>query len=169
MEKYSFNENEFIKKNLKSTDIKGKEKFYEKLKKIINQWYEKDGKNNKFKEYLLILPNLFYLFINLMKDNEVDLKYKTKIMLVLSYIISPLDIIPESIIGPIGYLDDLYIGLYLLNILLNELPKEKIYEHWRGDKNTLKNVSEIIEILKNNYDKKVMGKISNLISKILKK
>ncbi|WP_159429495.1 YkvA family protein [Marinitoga hydrogenitolerans] len=89
-------------------------------------------------------------------------------MLILSYIILPLDIIPEALLGPIGYIDDLYIGLYFLNIILNELPKEKIYAYWKGDIKTLNNISEIIEFLKSNYEKLNSKNISKLISKILK-
>ncbi|GAB6190199.1 hypothetical protein JCM30566_19420 [Marinitoga arctica] len=168
MEEYKFDESKFIKESIENSNVEEKEKFYVKLKKIITQWAKKEGKDNKFKEYLLLLPNLFYLFINLMKDKEIDIKYKGKIMLILSYIILPLDIIPEALIGPIGYIDDLYIGLYFLSILLNELPKEKIYAYWKGDIKTLNNISEIIEFLKNNYEKLNIKSISKLISKILK-
>jgi uncharacterized membrane protein YkvA (DUF1232 family) len=44
---------------------------------------------------------------------------------------------PEAILGPIGYLDDLAIAAYVLNNIINNNSPEIIQKHWVGDGDVL--------------------------------
>ncbi len=54
----------------------------------------------------MLIPDITVLLYRLLKDKRVDVKTKTLVVSVLSYIVSPVDIIP-SFIPFIGQIDDL--------------------------------------------------------------
>ncbi len=53
----------------------------------------------------MLIPDITVLLYRLLKDKRVDVKTKTLVVSVLSYIVSPVDIIP-SFIPFIGQIDD---------------------------------------------------------------
>jgi len=108
--------------------------FYRNLRMKIVNWIDTEtGKNNKWADYILLVPDFFYLLVKLSMDKAVSLDDKAKLALALAYFISPLDLMPEAFLGPIGYLDDLAIAAYVLNNIINHSSPEIIQKHWVGD------------------------------------
>lgn len=62
------------------------------------------------------------------KDPEVPLYLKILIFLVIAYLLSPIDLIPDFI-PVLGYLDDFLLITIGLPILLKIIPKEILDEH----------------------------------------
>ena len=62
------------------------------------------------------------------KDPRVPLRIKVVILLVIAYLLSPIDLIPDFI-PVIGYLDDFLLITVGIPILLKMVPKEIIDEH----------------------------------------
>lgn len=121
--------------------------FYEQLRAKLHAWAQSSGgKKSKWVEYLLILPDLFYLLVALALDPEIPAKHKAKLGLVIAYIISPLDLMPEAILGPVGYLDDLTLAAYAINQLVNSVDQKIILRHWKGDGDLLQVIRHIIEV-----------------------
>ncbi|MBM7560031.1 YkvA family protein [Marinitoga litoralis] len=145
--------------------IENKNDFYLKLRNSISNWLNKNRKSN-ISEFILLAPDLFYFFWKILNEKNLHIDYKIKIGLYLSYFISPIDIIPEGIIGPTGFIDDVYIGLKLLNEILNNVPYEIIEKHWPGDINILNNISEIIMKINNVIDSKKIKLIKNFLIKL---
>ena len=76
--------------------------YYQQLRSKFKAWLQtEEGKNHKWQEYLLAAPDLFHLLCKLSIDSDVPVKEKAKLAGVLAYFISPIDLIPEAIIGPI--------------------------------------------------------------------
>lgn len=121
------------------------EDFYRKLRKKIENWA---GKNpaNPIVEYVLLLPDSVYLLIQLLRDSRVANGDKVKIVLALTYIVSPIDVIPDVFTGP-GQLDDAYVAFLLIEILFLKYP-DLCETHWPGDPEVLHNVQAILEKLK---------------------
>jgi uncharacterized membrane protein YkvA (DUF1232 family) len=119
--------------------------FYQSLRARIKKWLETgDGKSNKFAEYILLAPDLFHLLIRLMLDEGVPLSEKAKLGIVVAYFISPLDLLPEAILGPLGYLDDIALTAYVLNQLVNKTDDTLIKKHWAGEGDVLEVIQKII-------------------------
>ncbi|MEI4768209.1 DUF1232 domain-containing protein [Psychrobacillus sp. FJAT-51614] len=120
--------------------------FYEKLRlKITNFLESNTGKANKFAPYLLFAPDLFHLLVKAMLDNRIDTKSKTLIGSGILYFITPIDVLPEGLVGPGGFIDDIIVATFVINMLLNRFSPEIIEEHWAGDDkllNALKKISE---------------------------
>lgn len=138
--------------------------FYKKLRNKIKKWAGKN-KDNKILEYILLAPDLFYFFLTVLKDKDVHVDYKLKITAYLAYFISPIDIMPEMVLGPAGYLDDVLMGLLFLRTLLKELPYEYVEEKWPGDKEVLKNVSVMIDNIQTVIDSKIFRSVMSYFSK----
>jgi len=118
--------------------------FYQKLRTIIRKWEKKaKGRQNKWFEYILIAPDLFHLLTKLMMDKAVNFEMKSKLGLVILYFISPIDLIPEALLGPGGYIDDIVLSAYVINILINQTSPEIVYKHWAGEGDILELLQKI--------------------------
>jgi uncharacterized membrane protein YkvA (DUF1232 family) len=120
--------------------------FYEKLRlKVMAFLSTKSGKKSKLAPYLLFAPDLFHLLIKALLDRRIDTKSKTIISSGILYFISPLDLLPEGLIGPGGYIDDIIVATFIINMLLNKFSSEIIEEHWVGDMKLLDALKKIAE------------------------
>jgi uncharacterized membrane protein YkvA (DUF1232 family) len=102
-------------------------------------------KQTKLREYLLLLPHLVKLLARLMRDPRVSPRSKAVLVLVVGYLASPIDLIPDMIPG-MGQLDDLVIAAFALDYMINRVPDEILREHWDGDEDVLELIRNIAEI-----------------------
>jgi uncharacterized membrane protein YkvA (DUF1232 family) len=119
--------------------------FYQKLRGDVVDWiHHKGGKENKWADYILLAPDLFHLLIKLSVDKEVPVDKRVRLAAVIGYFILPLDFLPEILLGPIGYLDDIALSAYILNELFNSIDPRIITKHWAGDRDLLNSIRTII-------------------------
>ncbi len=126
--------------------------FYQRLRMKINRW-SKGGKlenkrgtwTDRFLQYLLILPDLVYLIIRLLLDRETPRRIKGLIIVALSYLVFPIDIIPDFI-PVLGFIDDLLVIVIVLNKIINSAePKvlDRLNALWAGEEDVIVKVKEI--------------------------
>lgn len=121
--------------------------FYQKLRKDIRKWAKsKTGKNNKWFEYLLLAPDLFHLLCKLTIDKDVPVVEKAKLASTIAYFVSPVDLVPEAIVGPAGYVDDIALAAFVLNSIINKTNPKVVTKHWAGDKDVLLVIKEILKV-----------------------
>lgn len=119
--------------------------FYQYLRQRIRDWAaSEDGQTHKWVDYLLFAPDLFHLIWKLTLDNAVPVREKTKLLMVLAYFISPVDLLPEIFFGPLGFLDDIALAAYALNSLINLTSEEIVRKHWAGDGDVLDVIQKIL-------------------------
>ena len=122
-----------------------KKDFYQKLIADIKKWLEeKTASKNTWTEYIMLAPDLFHLLTKLSLDPDVPASKKVKIAGIIAYFISPLDFLPEMLLGPVGYLDDIAVTAYILNDIINEVDPKIIQRNWAGEKDILVLVKTII-------------------------
>ena len=105
--------------------------FYLRLRSRAEDWargHLGDGAS----ELVLCVPDFFYLLVKLMGDAEVPGKNKAQIAAALAYFVSPLDVVPDFL-GGLGWLDDLYLALLVVNSLCSSVDAAVIERHWLGD------------------------------------
>ena len=144
-----------------------KMKFYGKLRKKLQKFATDKGgeKAGVFAEYLLTLPDFFILLCKLAIDKRVSSKQKLLVGGIIAYVISPIDIIPDFI-PFIGYIDDLVLVVYGLNVILNEVDKQVLVDNWSGEEDILKLLQKITYVAENFLDKNILRKIKGWVSKI---
>jgi uncharacterized membrane protein YkvA (DUF1232 family) len=99
----------------------------------------------RMKDYLLFIPNLLKLLLDLLRDARVSSADKAIVAGTILYVISPVDVIPDFI-PFIGLVDDSYlIGISLLR-LLNRADSSVVLSHWKGShdiKELVANISKV--------------------------
>jgi len=120
--------------------------FYQKLRWKIKAWSEKERKSYRWAKWVLLAPDLFHLLIRLTADPEVPMKEKAKLAAVMAYFISPLDLLPELVLGPAGFLDDVVLTAYALNAIFNNVDTAVVQKHWAGEGDVLEVVQKILEL-----------------------
>lgn len=156
--------NEYLKKPLPSLEEQAD--FYQKLRRKIQKWLDtRAGGVGKLGRYVLFAPDFFHLLSRLMLDSRIDSTSKGKIGAGILYFFAPIDFLPELLVGPGGFLDDVVVAVYIINTLLNKFPAEVIEEHWAGDKELLSVVRGI-----SNSGSRVVSKIpaGRLVKRFMK-
>ena len=139
---------------------KEQQDFYLKLRKKITSFLEK--KNSPYADLLLLAPDLFHLLVKLSLDKRVPSKEKAKFVGVIAYFISPIDLLPELLLGPIGYLDDIALTAYVLNNYINKTDAQIVRELWAGDQDILSSIKNVLAVadkaIGSGLWKKIQGK-----------
>jgi uncharacterized membrane protein YkvA (DUF1232 family) len=121
------------------------ERFYDRLRDRIHHYLETKGRAaGKAGDFLLLVPDFFILLWRLAQDPRVNAKNKVLLGSGIAYYIFPLDIFPEAIIGPIGYLDDLLFGVYMLNKMVADTDPGVLHEHWSGSEDVLQVIQRVL-------------------------
>ncbi len=119
--------------------------YYQHIRFKINEWLKsKKGSKNKWAEYILLAPDLFHLLCKLSIDKNVLVSDKAKLAGVIAYFIYPLEIIPELLVGPAGYVDDIALTAYVLNSVINNTEPEVVRRHWAGEGDVLEAIQSIL-------------------------
>ena len=138
--------------------------FYQKLRMDIREWLQtKTGKSSKWSEYVLLAPDLFHLLAKLALDKEVPSGEKAKIAGALAYFVSPIDLLPEALLGPIGYLDDVALAAYVINSVMQKVDPEIITRHWAGEQDVLALVRQIEDVAADMQGNKIWDKLKNMV------
>jgi len=140
------------------------EDFYTRLRTKIRTWASsKQGSEYRWSEYILLAPDLVHLMIKLMLESDVPSSIKSKIALTLAYFISPLDLIPEALIGPVGYIDDIALAAYVLNSVLNTIDPAIISRHWAGEEDLIQIIQRILRLAEDMIGKGIWKKLRKYI------
>ncbi len=141
----------------------GQADFYRRLRGRIRDWAEGKGKNHKYIEYILFAPDLFYLLCKLMLEPKIRPIDKALVGAGIGYFVFPFDLIPEGILGPMGYLDDVILAAYALSRLFNHNDPAVIIQYWPGEKDILQVIRQILKIAGVAVEKGMFKKIKDIV------
>jgi len=140
------------------------QRFYDRIRKNIQRYL--DGKGSvveKTGEYLLLVPDFFILLWRLATDPRVNGKNKVLLGSSIVYFIIPLDFIPEALVGPLGYMDDLVFAVYVLNKLLGDIDVNVVREHWSGNSDVLETIQRVLNAADSLVGTDVLGRLKNMM------
>ncbi len=134
--------------------------FYQKLRTKISKWLQKeDGASNKWSRYIMWAPDLFYLLWKLSMDPAVPTAERAKILGAIAYFISPIDLIPEGFLGPLGFADDIVLAAIVLNGLVNKTDPEIVKKYWLGEEEVLVVIQNILNVADKMVGQKIWRKL----------
>lgn len=111
------------------------------LKKVLVRF--KDAKFG-----IMFIINLFKL-PDFFTDKEVNIISKAKvtsaIFISITYLVSGIDFIPEMVTGVFGFVDDLFVLLWSLGIISEEIEKYKKFKKESYDPNIIEGVDFTIK------------------------
>ncbi|MGZ7077836.1 MAG: YkvA family protein [Thermoanaerobaculia bacterium] len=139
-------------------------RFYDRIRVRIGNYLDnKGGMVEKTAGFLLLVPDMFILLWRLANDRRVSGKNKVLLGSGLAYFIFPFDLIPEALIGPLGYLDDLVFAVYVLNKMLTDTDVEILREHWSGKDDVLDAVRRVLAAADQLVGSKVVAAIKKMV------
>jgi uncharacterized membrane protein YkvA (DUF1232 family) len=121
------------------------------------------GGRSGFRDLLLVLPDLTILLLRLLLDRRVPMLQKGVAMAGIAYVLSPIDLVPALIFGPVGLLDDLFVVAACLSRLLNHVHPDVVRGHWSGQGDALETIQNVMGW----FEKEVRLRVSDL-GKILR-
>lgn len=111
------------------------QRFYDRLRASTVSWAaDRAGSlGHGLASLLLAAPDVFILLWRLQKRTEISRRSRLLLAFALSYFILPTDVVPDWLLGPFGFADDLMLAAAVLRTALVETPREIILEEWSGN------------------------------------
>jgi uncharacterized membrane protein YkvA (DUF1232 family) len=79
-------------------------------------------------------PALYRLLTRLLDDPRLPRNLRQLVLAAIAYFILPVDIIPEELEGPYGYVDDIWLCAFVANKVREAVGSEDILvTHWDGE------------------------------------
>jgi uncharacterized membrane protein YkvA (DUF1232 family) len=141
------------------------QRFYDRVRSAIHDYVERKGGGaaSKTAEFLLLVPDVFILLWRLAADKRVEGKNKVLVGSAIAYYIFPFDIMPEALLGPVGYLDDLVFGVYVLNKILKDTDASVLREHWSGSSDVLDSIQRVLNAADSLVGSDFLGRIKKMM------
>ena len=89
------------------------------------------------RDALLLLPDLTVLLARLLRDERVPWVNKAIALLGVGYVVSPIDLLPTFLFGPVGLIDDLLVVSSALSRVVNHVHPDVVRSHWSGQGDAL--------------------------------
>lgn len=94
-------------------------------------------------DVLMLFPDLTVLLTRLLRDRRVPLGSKVIALLGVGYVLSPLDLMPALLFGPLGWLDDALVVTAALSRILNDVHPDIVRSHWSGKGDALAAIQRV--------------------------
>ena len=123
-------------------DLRAREKrLYDRLRSRIGT--AEPGARSGLRDLLLFLPDLVVLLIRLSRDPRVPASSKALALFGVGYVLSPIDLLPEILFGPLGFADDLLVAAAALSRIVNHVHPDLVKSHWSGAGDALEVVRRV--------------------------
>jgi uncharacterized membrane protein YkvA (DUF1232 family) len=137
---------------------------YQRLRQRIRAWLSsRVGRAYRSADLLLLLPDFVHLLVRLALDRRVPMELKTQTAAVLAYVTLPLDLIPEVLIGPAGFADDLLLVVLMIRRLLGSVPAEVVNAHWAGPHELLQTTRNVMEAAEEMVGERVWRRLQRMV------
>lgn len=97
------------------------------------------------RETLRLLPDLIRLFRRLAADPDLPRGVRIRLMLLLVYLLSPIDLIPDFV-PVLGYADDVIVVAIALRSVTRRAGPEALQRHWPGTPQGLQAVRRLARV-----------------------
>jgi uncharacterized membrane protein YkvA (DUF1232 family) len=114
---------------------------------------------------LLLVPDVFILLVRLTLDKDVPGSARAMIGGALAYFILPFDLLPEAILGPIGYLDDLVLAAAVLAQAFGGDLEPYARKHWSGSEDLRVVLQDITGTAQSLLGQKIYDRLARLLSR----
>jgi uncharacterized membrane protein YkvA (DUF1232 family) len=96
--------------------------------------------NGKYCDVIKMSPEIYTLVTDLLFDRNIDQKHRTKLLVSAGYFLLPYDLYPENTLGPIGFIDDLMVIIFVLRGIRDEYGIDELMMYWKSDKESLNKI-----------------------------
>jgi uncharacterized membrane protein YkvA (DUF1232 family) len=97
------------------------------------------------RDAMRLLPDTVRLVRRLASDRSLPFRARVTVWLLLLYLASPVDLIPDFV-PVIGYADDAILTSFVLRRLIRRAGSEKLREHWPGSPEGLETLRRVLRL-----------------------
>lgn len=110
--------------------------FYDRLRGKIETYVAERGgvAGDKAAQALLLVPDVFVFLLRLMLDPDVPRAKRALIGSAIAYFVLPVDLLPEAMVGPGGFVDDLVLALAVLSQSFGSELEPWAQKYWSGSR-----------------------------------
>jgi len=137
-------------------------KLYDRVRALVSA--PVPGGPSGLRDLALLLPDLAVLLARLLQDPRVAAGDKAVALLGLGYLLSPFDLLPTFLFGPLGLVDDLFVASAALSRLLNHVHPDVVRSHWSGRGDAL----EVIQRLSRWCEDQLRGRLGALLRRCIR-
>ncbi|MGI6357743.1 MAG: YkvA family protein [Bacillota bacterium] len=119
-------------------------RFYDRLRTATVDWAAQHAGilGGALVNLLLLAPDVFILLWRLQQRSEVPRRHRLLFLLALTYFISPADLVPDWVLGPLGFADDLMLATAVLRAAFVNTPMEVLLQEWSGNQGLIAVLSQ---------------------------
>ena len=122
------------------------------------------GEGAGLRDMLLLLPDLVVLLTRLLRDSRVPTTAKVVAVLGIGYVLTPIDLMPVLLFGPIGLVDDLFIAAAALSHLLSRVHPDVVRSHWSGPGDVLDVIQRVTSWAESQLSTRVRGALLGILA-----
>jgi uncharacterized membrane protein YkvA (DUF1232 family) len=135
-------------------------RFYDRIRARVAK--KLPGEGGRMQDLLFFAPDVFILLWRLTRDARVTGKDKLLLGSALAYYVFPLDLMPD-LLGPVGFMDDLLFGVYVLNRMLADTDEQVLRDHWSGGGDVLDVIRRVLKAADNLVASDVLKTIKKMV------
>ena len=113
---------------------------------------------------LLLVPDVFILVARLALDKEVPKSTRVALASILAYFVLPLDLMPEGVVGPTGYVDDLVLALMALSQAFGKELEPRAEKYWSGPQTLRTVLSDVLTTASSLVGKNLYDRLRGLLA-----
>ena len=121
------------------------------------------GAHSDLRDVLLAFPDLMMLLSRLVRDERVKVGDKALALFGVAYVLSPLDLLPVWLFGPLGALDDLLVVAATLSRVVNHVHPDVVRSHWSGQGDALALIQRASDWSEQALGKRLRGVVRRLV------
>jgi uncharacterized membrane protein YkvA (DUF1232 family) len=121
------------------------------------------GTPSDLRDVLLAFPDLVMLLLRLLRDPRVAVGDKALALFGVAYVVSPLDLMPVWLFGPLGALDDLLVVAATLSRVVNHVHPDVVRSHWSGQGDALRLIQRATDWSEARLGKRLRGALRRIL------
>jgi uncharacterized membrane protein YkvA (DUF1232 family) len=121
------------------------------------------GTPSDLRDVLLAFPDLVMLLLRLLRDPRVAVGDKALALFGVAYVVSPLDLMPVWLFGPLGALDDLLVVAATLSRVVNHVHPDVVRSHWSGQGDALRLIQRATDWSEDKLGKRLRGALRRIL------
>jgi uncharacterized membrane protein YkvA (DUF1232 family) len=103
------------------------------------------------------------LLARLVRDERVKAGDKALALFGVAYVLSPFDLLPVWLFGPLGALDDVLVVAATLSRVVNHVHPDVVRAHWSGQGDALALIQRATDWSERQFGKRLRGALRRLL------
>lgn len=99
----------------------------------------------RLRDALRLLPDVVRLLRRLVADRELPTGVRVRVLLLVAYLVMPIDLVPD-VIPVVGYADDVVVVVLVLRSVARRAGVDAIDRHWPGTPDGLRALKQLAGI-----------------------